>query len=186
MRRAVKENKKYKSKKSANSKMYIPFLVFCDLFWQLLLEISSILSSSLEKETFVIYPTSRGYIFAEWAVVQWVASADNSSILFSMVHAQNSSSDSQAQLIVRSVVEWCKSGGNKKIVNTLICYARLTQCSKPVENRKKTCFFNLLVQTSGRIWTVVGRGYFLHDSSHSKNVASARRVFVIYLPMYYY
>ena len=65
MRRAVKENKKYKSKKSAHSKMYIPFLVFCDLFWQLLLEISSILSSSLEKETFVIYPTSRGYIFAE-------------------------------------------------------------------------------------------------------------------------
>ena len=65
MRRAVKENKKYKSKKSANSKMYIPFLVFCDLFWQLLLEISSILSSSLAKETFVIYPASRGYIFAE-------------------------------------------------------------------------------------------------------------------------
>ena len=82
MRRAVKENKKYKSKKSANSKMYIPFLVFCDLFWQLLLEISSILSSGLEKETFVIYPASRGYIFAEWAVVQWVASADNSSIFY--------------------------------------------------------------------------------------------------------
>ena len=186
MRRAVKENKKYKSNKSTNSKMYIPFLVFCDLFWQLLLEISSILSSSLEKETFVIYPTSRGYIFAEWAVVQWVASADNSSILFSMVHAQNSSSDSQAQLIVRSVVEWCKSGGNKKL---RILWSAM-QDSHNALNRsrteKKTCFFNLLVQTSGRIWTVVGRGYFLHDSSHSKNVASARRVFVIYLPMYYY
>ena len=34
----------------------------------------------------------------------------------------------------------------------------------------------LFVQISGRIWTVVGRGYFLHDSSHSENVASARRV----------
>ena len=27
-------------------------------------------------------------------------------------------------------------------------------------------------------WTVVNRGYFSHDSSHSENVASARRVFV--------
>ena len=35
--------------------MYIPFLVFCDLFWQLLLDISSILSSSLEKELFLIW-----------------------------------------------------------------------------------------------------------------------------------
>ena len=29
---------------------------------------------------------------------------------------------------------------------------------------------------SGRIWTVVGRGYFLHASSYNENVASARRV----------
>ena len=34
----------------------------------------------------------------------------------------------------------------------------------------------LFVQISGQIWTVVSRGYFLHDSSHSENVASARRV----------
>ena len=27
-------------------------------------------------------------------------------------------------------------------------------------------------------WTVVGRGYFSHASSHSENVASARRVYV--------
>ena len=47
--------------------------------------------------------------------------------------------------------------------------ARLTQCSKPVKN-------NLFVQMSGRIWTVVGRGYFSHASSYSENVASARRV----------
>ena len=29
---------------------------------------------------------------------------------------------------------------------------------------------------SGRIWTVVGRGYFLHASSYHENVASARTV----------
>ena len=34
----------------------------------------------------------------------------------------------------------------------------------------------LFVQISGQIWTVVSRGYFLHDSSHGENVASARRV----------
>ena len=60
----LKKIKNINSKKSANSKMYIPFLVFCDLFWQPLLEISSILSSSLDKESFVIYPASRGYILA--------------------------------------------------------------------------------------------------------------------------
>ena len=65
--------------------MYIPFLVFCDLFWQLLLEISSILSSSLEKESFFIYPASRGYILAVWAAVQKVASANNSSIFYCQI-----------------------------------------------------------------------------------------------------
>ena len=37
-------------------------------------------------------------------------------------------------------------------------------------------FFQLFVQISGRIWAVVGRGYFSHDNSHRGNVASARRV----------
>ena len=79
--------------------------------------------------------------------------------------------------IVRSVVKWREFRGNKKIATTLICYARLTQCSKPVKNsEKKTRFLDLFVQISGRIWTVVGRGYFSHASSHSENVASARRV----------
>ena len=55
-----------------------------------------------------------------------------------------------------------------------------TQESRNVLNRlrtgKKPVFFNLFVQISGRIWAVVGRGYFSHDSSHRGNVASARRV----------
>ena len=44
------------------------------------------------------------------------------------------------------------------------------------QKRKKTRFFNLFVQISGRIWTVVGRGYFSHASYYRENVASARRV----------
>ena len=47
---------------------------------------------------------------------------------------------------------------------------------KPVKNKKKPGFFNLFVQISGRIWTVVGRGYFSHAISYRENVASARRV----------
>ena len=45
------------------------------------------------------------------------------------------------------------------------------------QEKEKTRFLNLFVQISGRIWTVVGRGYFSHDSSHSENEASVRRVF---------
>ena len=44
------------------------------------------------------------------------------------------------------------------------------------QEQEKTRFFNLFVQISGRIWTVVGRGYFSHASSYRENVASARRV----------
>ena len=50
---------------------------------------------------------------------------------------------------------------------------------RKVKNRHgqvKTRFFYLFVQISGRIWTVVGRGYFSHASSYRENVASARRV----------
>ena len=41
-----------------------------------------------------------------------------------------------------------------------------------VWEQEKMHFLNLFVQISGRIWTVISRGYFLHDSSHSKNVTS--------------
>ena len=59
-------------------------------------------------------------------------------VQFSIVHARNSSRDSQAKLIVRSVIKWSEFCGNK----TLICYARLTQCFKPVKNRKKPVFIS--------------------------------------------
>ena len=76
------------------------------------------------------------------------------------------------------VIKWGEFRGNiKKLRQLLICYARLTQCSKPVKNRKKLVFFNLFVQIiSGWSSTVVGRGYFSHASSYSENVASARTV----------
>ena len=61
-------------------------------------------------------------------------------VQFSIVHARNSSRDSQARLIVRSVVKWCEVRGNTKIATTLICCTRCTQCSKPVKNRKETVF----------------------------------------------
>ena len=68
---------------------------------------------------------------------------------------------------------------------TLICYARLMQDSHNALNRsrreKNPGFFNLFVHISGRIWMVVSGGYFLHDSSHSKNVASAFRVLAVIL-----
>ena len=63
-------------------------------------------------------------------------------VQFSIVHARNSSRDSQAKLIVRPVVKWREFRGNKKIATTLICYARLMQSSKPVKNRKKPVFFS--------------------------------------------
>ena len=56
------------------------------------------------------------------------------------MHVRNLSHDLQAKLIVGSVVKWREFRGNKKMATTLICYERLTQCSKPVKNRKKTRF----------------------------------------------
>ena len=59
-------------------------------------------------------------------------------VQFSIVHARNSSRDSQAKLIVRSVVKWREFRGNKKIALTLICYARFTQDSRNALNRSRT------------------------------------------------
>ena len=57
--------------------------------------------------------------------------------------------------------------GIKKILTTLtFCYARRTQDSRNALNWSrtgKTQFFNLFVQFSRQIWTVVGRGYFSHN-----------------------
>ena len=44
------------------------------------------------------------------------------------------------------------------------------------DNRSIYPFFNFFVQISERIRTVVGRGYFPHDSSHSEDEASARKM----------
>ena len=96
-----------------------------------------------------------------WRAVRKVASADNRSIFYRAC----------AKFVTRFASKINRHGlssngasfaGIKKIATTLICYARLTQCSKPVKHRKNP-FFYLFVQISGRIWTVVGRGYFSHE-----------------------
>ena len=126
------------------------------------------------------YSASRSYIFAVWAGVWKVASADNRSIFDRVC----------AKFVTRFVTKINSSGlwsngascaGIKKNCDNSdllrITHARLTRCSKPVKSRKNNpVFVNLFAQISGRIRTVVGRGYFSHDSSHSENVASARRV----------
>ena len=83
---------------------------------------------------------------------------------------------SRAKLIVRSVVKWRKFQPKKTLQQL---WSASTQDSRKALNQWRTgknLFFNLFVQISGQIWTVVSRGYFLHESSHSENVASARRV----------
>ena len=60
------------------------------------------------------------------------------------MHAQNSSRDLQAKLIIRSVIKWREFCGNKKIATALICYVRLAQCSKLVKNRKNLLFLKFI------------------------------------------
>ena len=79
--------------------------------------------------------------------------------------------------IVRFPAKWREFRGNKnKIAKTLICYVRLTQCSKPVKSKKKTRSLIYSSRFLDCFEMVVGRGYFSHASSDSENVASARRV----------
>ena len=82
-----------------------------------------------------------------WVSWHVKSSLSPTTVQFSIVHARNSSRDSQAKL---TALNRSRTG--------------------------KIVFFNVFVQISGRNWTVVGRGYFAHNSSHSENVASARRV----------
>ena len=122
------------------------------------------------------YPASRDYIFAVWGGMRKVASADNCSIFY---------------CACAKFVTWFASKinhyglesngvsfmGIKKLQLRQLWSA--TQDSRNPLNRLRTgkkTIFNLFVQISGRIWMVVGRGYFSHDSLHGKNVASARRV----------
>ena len=63
-----------------------------------------------------------------------------------------------------AVIKWREFAGIEKIATSLICYAQLKQCSKPVnmvKNRKNPFFLNLFLQISGQIWTVVGRSRLL-------------------------
>ena len=88
-----------------------------------------------------------------------------------------SSRDSQAKLIARPVVKWREFRGKNCDRSDLLrkTHTRLTQCSKPVKNRKNP-FFYLFVQ----IWTDLNgcrqRLLFTRQLIHRKCIASARRV----------
>ena len=125
----------------------------------------------------VLYPASRGYIFAVWAGMQKVASADT--VQFSIMHAWNSWHDLPAKLTVRSVVKWSEVCRNKKLRQ--LWSATQDSCSALNRSRtgKNPVFLSLFIQISGRIWKVVSRGYLLYDSSHSENVAFAHRVMLL-------
>ena len=73
----------------------------------------------------------------------------------SILHARNSSrdfaTDSQATLTSSGLSSNGTSFVGLKKIATILIPARVTQCSKPVKNRKKPTFFNLFVQISGRI-----------------------------------
>ena len=98
-------------------------------------------------------------------------------VQFSLVHARNSSCNAWWKLIVTSVVKIGMSFTEMKNWDNSVLLRKtraiVTQCSKPVKNRKKPNFWNLFVQVSGLIWTVVSRGYLSHTSSQRENVASA-------------
>ena len=63
----------------------------------------------------------------------------------------------------------------KIIATTLICYATLMQTLN-WSRTGKSPFFKFICPDFQKIWTIVGRGYFLHASPHSENEASACRV----------
>ena len=122
----------------------------------------------------VAYPASRGYIFAVWAGVRKVASAEDRSIFYrecakfvtrfaSKINRHFLSSNSASFAGIRKLPQlWSATQESRNVLNRL--------------RTGKKSFFQLFVQISGRIWAVVGRGYFSHDNSHRGNVASARRV----------
>ena len=85
----------------------------------------------------------------------------------------------QNKLIIRPVIKWREFRGNKKNCDNsdLLCktHARLMQdsCNSLNWSRtRKSPFFKFIRPD---FW-MDGKGYFLHASSHSENVASARRL----------
>ena len=123
---------------------------------------------AFNSDLLCLYPTSRGSNFAVWGVMRKVASTNHRSTFYR----------ASAKFVTRFASKFNRrlNGASfariKNIATTLICYARLTLDSRNALNRSRTGknrgFFNLFLQISGRIWTVVGRGYFSHDSSHNK------------------
>ena len=105
------------------------------------------------------YPASRGYVFALWAVVRKLASAGN----------RLSPSSNGISALLESCI------ADQSCHNILFpqnSYHLTTDLT--INFACKWCdeFHACTIEN----WTVVGRGYFSHTSSHSKNVASACRV----------
>ena len=93
------------------------------------------------------YPASRGYIFAVWAGVWKVASADNRSIFY---RACAKFVTRFASKINRQVCHQM-AGIKQMYVTTLICYERLMQDSRnslTLSRTGRNPFFNLFVQNS--------------------------------------
>ena len=84
------------------------------------------------------YPVSRGYIFTVWAVMRKVASANNHSIFCCACAKFITRLASKINSMSGLSSHGMSFEGIKKITTTLICYAKLMQCSKPVKNRTKT------------------------------------------------
>ena len=88
------------------------------------------------------YPASRGYIFAVWAGVRKVASADNHSIFYrSCVKFVTWFVSKINRQVCRQMarVSWeQKKCDNFDLLHKT--HVGLTQCSKPVKNRKKPVF----------------------------------------------
>ena len=106
---------------------------------------STIVVVSLSRQKFP-YPVimSRGCIFTVWTVVWKVAPANNHSIFY---HAcpkfvTQFTSKINHQVCPHGQMAWVSQDEKKAttVVTTLIWHARLTQCSKPVKNRKKPIF----------------------------------------------
>ena len=108
------------------------------------------------------YPASRGQIFAEWAGVRKVTSDDNRSIFYRAC----------AKFFTRFASKINRHGLSSNGAS-FPGIKKLPQLWSATQN---SVFCNLFVQISERLWAVVGRGYFSHDSSQSENEASAHTV----------
>ena len=147
--------------RSNNNLKQKPHLTPCSGNWSHLMTLLSSLLQTLYSPK--LYPASRGLIFAVWAGV--LKQPLSTTVQFSIVQAGNSSRDLQAELIVRSVVKGREFGGNKKLRQLWSATQESRNNALNRSRPEKSRFFNLFVQISGRIWTVVDRAYLSHDRS---------------------